>query len=140
MKSTILTVLGVIGSAIASAFGGWDDSIITLLIFMGIDYITGLVVAGVFKASPKTTSGALESRAGWKGLIKKGVTLLFVVVGNRLDLQLGSTYIRDAICIAFMCNELLSIVENGRLMGIPMPAIITDAIDLLNTKGKKGDE
>lgn len=140
LKATLFSILGVVGSFIASAFGGWDDAIVTLLIFMGIDYITGLIVAGVFKKSTKTNSGALESRAGWKGLIKKCVTLLFIVVGVRLDLLTGSNYIRDALCIAFITNELLSIVENGRLMGIPMPAIVTDAIDLLNTKGKKSDE
>ena len=57
----------------------------TLVIFMAIDYITGLVVAGVFHASPKTKTGALESKAGWKGLIRKGETLLIVLVACQLD-------------------------------------------------------
>ena len=52
MKQTICSVLGVIGSAIASFFGGWDAGLATLLIFMGLDYISGLIVAGVFKNSP----------------------------------------------------------------------------------------
>lgn len=135
MKSIICTIAGTVGSAVAWLFGGWDASIITLLIFMGIDYITGLIVAGVFHKSNKSANGALESRAGWKGLVKKGVTILFVVVAVRLDMLIGTSYIRDAVCIAFIANELLSIVENAGLMGIPIPAVITKGIELLKEKG-----
>lgn len=131
MKNTICTSVGIIGSFIASMFGGWTASLTTLLIFMGIDYITGLIVAGVFHMSPKTETGALESRAGFKGLIRKAMILLFVLIGYRMDLAVGTTYIRDAVCIAFIANELLSIVENAGLMGIPIPAVITNAIDIL---------
>jgi len=69
-----------------------------------------------------------------KGLIRKGTMLLFVLIGHRLDMAVGSTYIRDAICIAFIANELLSIVENAGLMGVPIPAAITNAIDILKKK------
>lgn len=134
MKSVICSVIGVIGSAIAYLFGGWDASLITLLICMLCDYITGLIVAGVFHKSNKTTTGNLESRAGWKGLCKKFVTLLFVVIANRLDMQMGTQFIKDAVCISFITNELLSIIENAGLMGIPMPDAITKAIDTLQHK------
>ena len=67
MKTGFLTGIGVLGSAVASLFGGWDAAIGTLLIFMGIDYATGLMVAGIFHRSAKSETGALESRAGWKG-------------------------------------------------------------------------
>lgn len=140
MKSTILTILGAAGSFIAGLFGGWDTSIITLLIFMLIDYISGLVVAGVFHKSKKTENGALESRAGWKGLFKKGMTILVVVVANRLDLQLGTSYIRDAVCIAFMLNEAISIVENAGLMGVPIPKVIMNAIELLKNQDSEKQE
>ena len=89
MKEKLLTLIGVSGSALASLFGGWDAALKTLIIFMAIDYITGLIVAGVFKTSEKTENGALESRAGWKGLCRKGVTLLVVLVACRLDLVYG---------------------------------------------------
>ena len=62
----------------------------TLVIFMGIDYVTGLIVAGVFHNSGKTESGALESRAGWKGLCRKGMTLLIVLIACRLDLIMNT--------------------------------------------------
>ena len=135
MKNAILTAIGLAGGFVASLFGGWTASLSTLLIFMGIDYISGLVVAGVFHASTKTETGALESRAGFKGLIKKLMTLLFVLIGYRLDLAVGTTYIKDAVCIAFMANELISIVENSGLMGLPVPSVISNAIDILKKKG-----
>lgn len=147
MKTTICTALGVVGSVIASAFGGWDAAMTTLLIFMGVDYLTGLIVAGVFHTSPKTENGALESRAGWKGLCRKGVTLLIVLVACRLDLVMGSTFIRDAAIIAFIANETISIIENAGLMGVPIPAVVVKAIEVLkenaehtgeNASGKEG--
>lgn len=134
MKNAICTFAGIIGSAVAAIFGGWTASLTTLLFFMAADYLSGLIVAGVFHNSPKTETGALESRAGFKGLIRKFMILLFVLIGYRLDVAIGATYIRDAVCITFIANELLSIVENAGLMGIPIPAVITNAIDILKKK------
>ena len=134
-KQMICTSAGAVGEFIASAFGGFDAAMITLLIFMTADYITGLLVAGVFHASPKSETGALESKAGFKGLVRKGMTLLFVLIACRLDMILGVNYIRDAVCIAFIVNELISIVENGGLMGVPIPEPIIDAIEVLKKKG-----
>lgn len=134
MKQTLCAIWGLIGSAIASLFGGWDAGLATLLIFMAIDYMSGLIVAGVFHTSNKTNSGSLESRAGWKGLCRKCMTLLFVLVAYRLDLVIGTNYIRDAVIIAFIANETISLVENAGLMGLPLPAVITKAIDVLQKK------
>ena len=134
MKRVICTVVGIVGGFIASLFGGWSTGLVTLLIFMSIDYMSGLIVAGVFHNSPKTGTGTLESRAGWKGLCRKCMTLLFVLIAYRLDLELSTNYIRDAVIIGFMTNELISIVENAGLMGLPLPAVITKAIDVLTKK------
>lgn len=139
MKDVICAGIGAVGGWISWLLGGWDTAVVTLLIFMAIDYISGLAVAGVFHASRKTDSGALESRAGWKGLCKKAMTLLFVLVAHRLDLVIGTTYIRDAVVIAFVANELISIVENAGLMGVPMPAAIENAIDILQKKVDKDE-
>lgn len=136
MKEKICTLAGIIGSWVAGIFGGWNAGLTTLLIFMGIDYITGLIIAGVFHKSGKTESGALESHAGWKGLCKKGVTLLIVLVACRLDMLIGSNYIRDMVTIAFIANETISIVENAGLMGIPIPAVITRSIEVLKKKSE----
>ena len=134
VRSAICSAIGVIGSGVAYLFGGFDNAIITLLIFMIIDYITGLIVAGVFHKSTKTESGSLNSKAGWIGLCRKGVTLMIVVIANRLDMQLGCNYIRDAVCIGFMLNELISIIENAGLMGIKLPVVLTKAIEILKQK------
>ena len=135
MKETICTVVGVVGSFVAWLFGGWDTSLVTLLLFMGIDYITGLAVAACGK-SPKSDTGRLSSKIGWRGLAKKCVSLLLVLVAVRLDITLGTSYIRDAVCIAFVANELLSITENAGLLGVPLPTVITKAIELLQSQGK----
>lgn len=137
MKSTLCATFGVVGSLIASAFGGWSASLTTLLVFMLIDYVTGLIVAGIFHKSPKTENGGLESKAGLKGLIRKCVVLVLVLVGHRLDIEIGSSYIRDAVCIAFIVNETISIVENAGLMGLPIPKVITKSIEVLQNKNKK---
>lgn len=136
MKRIVCTVIGAVGSGIATLFGGWDTGLVSLLIFMGLDYVSGLVVAGVFHKSNKTDTGSLESKAGWKGLCRKCMTLVFVLVAYRLDLVIGTNYIRDAVIIAFMANELISLVENAGLMGIPLPAVITKAIDILQKKSE----
>lgn len=140
MKENIfVTIIGVIGGAISTVFGGWSAAMTTLLIFMGIDYITGLIVAGVFNNSPKTNSGALESRAGWKGLCRKCVTLLMVLIACRLDMVLNTTFIRDCVVIAYIANETISIIENAGLMGIPIPSVIVKAIDVLKSKAEDVD-
>ncbi len=139
MKMKLLTFIGVVGSWIASLFGGWDAALTTLIMFMAVDYFTGLIVAGVFHKSEKTQNGTLESRAGWKGLCRKGVTLLIVLVACRLDLVMGSNFIRDAVVIAFIANETISIIENAGLMGVPIPAVITRAIEVLKEKSEGGD-
>ena len=134
MKPIILTCAGVLGASIAGLFGGWDHAVVTLLIFMAIDYVTGLVVAGIFHRSPKTENGALESKAGLKGLFRKGGILLVVLIAARLDLLIGTNFVRDAVVIAFVVNETLSIIENLGLMGVPIPKPLTDAIELLRKK------
>ena len=136
MKETICTMLGIFGSFIAGLFGGFDASMVTLLVFMSIDYISGLIVAAVRK-SPKSKSGGLSSSIGLKGLMKKCVVLMLVLVSARLDLTLGTSYIRDAVCIGFMVNELLSIIENAGLLGVPMPSAIKNAVELLQNKDNK---
>lgn len=139
MKNIVCVSAGLIGSGLANLLGGWNGSMKSLLICMIVDYLTGLIVAGVFKKSGKSKSGALSSQAGWKGLAKKGVTLLIVMVANQLDITLGMKVIREAVVIGFMANEAISILENAGLMGIPVPAVITRAIEVLKSKGENAD-
>lgn len=138
IKSTLCAGVGLVGSFIANLFGGWTNDMGTLVIFMAIDFVMGLVIAGVFQNSTKSNNGALDSKAGWKGLCRKCMTLLFVLVAHRLDISLGVDYIRTTCIIAFIANETISIVENVGLMGIPVHPIIKKAIDIL--KSKEDDE
>jgi len=131
MKESFCTALGLLGSAIAWAFGGWDTALLALIICIGVDYISGSIVALVFHNSTKTETGAYNSAYGLKGLCKKGLMLLFVMVGVQIDLLLGADYIRDAVCIGFCANEILSIVENLGLAGVPMPQAVTKALEQL---------
>jgi len=140
MKNVLSMVIGVLGAAVTTLFGGWSAGLTTLIFFMAIDYVSGLLVAGVFKASTKSETGALNSKAGFKGLCKKGMILLFVLIAYRLDLLIGTDYIRDAAIIGFCVNELISIVENAGLMGIPLPPVLIKAIDvLINREDKKNE-
>lgn len=134
LKNYIFAALGVCGAAISNLFGGWSSALTTLVIFMMTDYITGVAVAGVFHNSKKTDEGGLKSDVGWRGLCRKGVMLLIVLIGCRLDILVGTNYIRDALIIAFCANELLSIVENAGLMGVPMPDVVIRAIEVLKTR------
>lgn len=136
MKKEVLPILGIVGAFISNLFGGWDAALTTLVIFMGIDFITGLVVAAVFKNSPKTESGALESRVGLKGLLRKGMMLLVVLVAVRLDILTGTSFLKDATVIAFIVNETLSILENAGLMGVKYPNVIKNALDILQKKSQ----
>lgn len=136
-KEVIFTTTGIIGAFIAQLFGGWTQGMTTLVILMIVDYIMGILVAAVFGMSKKTEDGKLESRAGWKGLVRKGVTLLIILVATRIDMLMGTTFVRDAAVIGFSANELLSIIENAGLMGIPMPKVITDAVEVLQNRAEE---
>lgn len=133
-RAAFIAVTGFFGGIIAELFGGWDSDITTLIIFMCIDYITGIIVAAAFKRSQKTETGALSSKVGFIGLCKKGVMMLVVLIAHRLDLLIGTDYIRTATVIGFCCSELVSIIENAGLMGVPLPPVIIKAIDILKNK------
>ena len=127
MKDTICVAVGLVGGFFTAIFGGWDSALVTLVVFMAIDFFTGIITA-MMKKSKHTESGGLSSKAGWFGLAKKVCTLMLIVVAVRMDILLNTNYIRDAVCISFCLNELLSIIENTSLMGIPYPMPTTSAI------------
>ena len=134
MKESFCTALGVIGAALAAAFGGWDAAMTALMVCISVDYISGSVLALVFHASRKSETGAYNSAYGLKGLCKKGLMLLFVLVAVQVDRLMGSDYVRDAVCIGFCTNEILSIVENLGLAGVPLPQAVVKALEQLQKK------
>jgi len=138
VKAAFLTAAGATGGILAGLLGGFDHMIKALIVFMAIDFISGWLAAAVFKASKKTKTGRLSSSAGFRGLIKKGCIILMVIVAVHLDGLLGTNSLtRDAIIIAFSANELLSILENMGSMGIKMPDVLVNALEML---GKRKDD
>lgn len=133
-RDLVCLIFGAVGSAITHVFGEWTEGMTTLIILMVVDYITGVFVAAVFKNSSKTKGGGLKSSVGYQGLIKKFVELLIVASMYRVDVMLGIDYLKNLCIIGFALNEIISITENAGLMGIPLPAAVTKAIELLNTK------
>ena len=85
MKETVCTIFGVVGAGLAWAFGGWDSALMALLMCMAIDYLSGSIVALVFHNSNKSETGSYNSTYGLKGLCKKGLMLLFVLVAVQID-------------------------------------------------------
>ena len=138
-KSGFLTVCGIVGGAIAMALGGWDKALQALMVFMFLDYMTGVIVAAVFHASKKTETGKLGSAAHLKGIAKKVLMLFMVVAGQYADVVLGIDYFRTAVIIALIANELISLIENAGLAGIEVP-ILSKAVEALKAMDDKNNE
>ncbi len=134
VKEMFCITTGFISSFVLTFFGGWDLALSTLVWCIAIDYLTGLIVAGVFKKSKKTKTGTLSSYVSWKGLCRKFVTIIFVGFAHRLDLFMGTNILKDAVAISFIVNEVISICENVGLMGIPIPQSLKKAIEVLKQK------
>ena len=135
IKNVILLALAAVGTGIAQALGGWDSAMTTLIIIMAADYITGIMIAAVWQRSPKSEGGALESRAGFKGLIRKVLILLAVLIAHQLDVSLHSPgMIRTAVILFFIGNEGISVVENMGIMGVPLPDIVRKSFEQLKAK------
>lgn len=140
IKNGVLAAFAFIGSFVANALGGWDASMQVLVAMMVTDYITGVLVAAVWQRSNKSATGALDSKAGFKGLLKKGMILLLVWIGVLLDAATGANYIRTAVVLFFIGNEGISLLENLGLMGVPFPAFLRRALEALRDQGDKGKE
>lgn len=135
MRYYIDLIIGMIGASVAYLLGGWNTMIQTLLLFMVLDYLTGVIAAGVFHKSTKSASGALSSKAGFKGLAKKMVILIVVCLAYHIDIMLKlNNALYSIVVIAYIANEAISILENAIAMGIPIPKKLEEAIETM-----KGD-
>ena len=140
-KAFICTVFGGVVGWIVNMIGGWSEDLTTLLVFMAVDFFMGVVIAAVWKKSPKSETGALSSWSAFKGLVRKGVSLLVILIAYRLDVTLGVNYIRTAVIIAFIANEGISILENLGIMGVSYPEAMKKALDILvNKANDRGSE
>ncbi len=139
-KNIIIMIFGSIGSLLSFLLGGFDSVMIALLIFMTIDFLSGIILAIVFKRSKKTVNGRLSSQAGILGLTKKIFILFLVAVSTQLDIVLGTTFIRDGTVIGFISMEGISIIENSSLAGLPIPKVIKNALEIISKKENDKDD
>lgn len=129
----ISTASGVLAGVLSALIGSWSLALETLGIIMILDYITGLIVAGVFHKSPKSEGGALDSKAAFKGLVKKALIVIIVVAFHQGDKLTGKSFFRDGACWAFFTAELLSVIENVGLV-YPLPSFVVKALDWFRGK------
>ena len=132
--------LAAIGGAILSFFCGLPPIIWILLAVMTIDYITG-ILCGLMGKSPNTETGGISSKVAFQGLMKKMLIILVVLLAARLDkavsLGTGVTFeaLAGATCLWFIASEGFSIVENVAAMGIPVPKILLQALEIMRKQG-----
>ena len=117
------------GAAVTYLFGGWTALLQVLVVLIIIDYLTGLLAAGY--------QGKLSSKVGFRGIAKKIMILTLVAVAHAIDIVLGDNhFIRDAVIFFYLANELLSIIENAGKTGLPVPSVLSKAVDVLNDRSK----
>ncbi|WP_366296548.1 phage holin family protein [Paenibacillus sp. AN1007] len=114
-------------------FGGWSGVLGVLLVFVVLDYLTGVAASWM--------SGELKSKIGLIGIARKVFIFAMVAVGHLVDGILGDGHLfRDTVAFFYIANELLSITENGGKMGAPIPAVIRQAIEVLKGKGGNAND
>lgn len=136
LKYIIELIISTLGTMLINIIGKPTDELMILLMLMIIDLITGTLVSAVWHKSSKTKSGKLSSRVMFKGIVKKILTLVIVVIAYQLDILLGINVIRYIVIITLIIEEILSIIETITLTGLKVPAIITKALDVLERSVK----
>lgn len=127
MEFKISSVFTLICTVLTYLFGGWDVALIVLIVFMVIDYITGVSVAVINKT--------LNSETGAKGLLKKLSIIMMLIVGVLLDRLIndGTWVFRTLVAYFYIANEGISIVENLSLLGVPVPKKIKRILEQLQS-------
>lgn len=136
LKYIIELIISSLGTLLINIIGKPTDELMILLMLMIIDLITGTLVSAVWHKSNKTKSGKLSSRVMFKGIVKKILTLVIVVIAYQLDILLGINVIRYIVIITLIIEEILSIIETITLTGLKVPTIITKALDVLERSVK----
>ena len=120
-KSIISGFIAVIGASIVSMLGGWDMGLQALVVFVALDHATGLTNAFINKK--------LNSDIGFRGIAKKVVIFALVVVANMLDKLSGQAILRNLVIFFYIGMEGISILENCKGIGIPLPKQLVEALD-----------
>ena len=134
IKYIIELIISTLGTLIINIIGKPTDELLILLMLMVIDLITGTLVSAVWHKSSKTKSGKLSSRVMFKGIVKKILTLVIVIIAYQLDILLNINVIRHIAIISLIIEEILSIIETITLTGFKVPVIISKALDILERR------
>ena len=137
----IVKAAAALGGAITGAFGGFDPVFRVLVAMMAVDYISGVAVA-LLGRSRKTESGHLDSKTGARGIAKKGLMLLVVLIAAMLDTALGTEQqiFRQAVIWFYVANEALSILENMALANVPFPQRLLTALEQIRAKNDQDND
>jgi len=137
----ITELVAAVGGAVASFFVTMPPIVWVLIAVMSIDYITGLT-CGALGKSKKTENGYLASHEAFKGLLKKALILLVVLLAALLDyaVSIGAGIAFEAVmgatCLWFIASEGFSILENVACMGVPVPKILLRVLEIMKEKGE----
>lgn len=132
-KYTFDAVIAAIGSFFTFLFGAWDMPLIVLLVFIVLDYLTGLACAVIHKN--------VSSEIGAKGLLKKAMIMVVLIVSVLLDRLIGSEWIvRSSVCSFYIVNEAISVIENAGVLELSIPQKLLDVLAQLHDKGNKDDD
>ena len=126
----VIKIVALLGGAVAGIFGEWSILLTVLAVVMILDYMSGILVAAGGH-SLKTEDGFLDSKAGFRGLAKKGFIVIMVLLATVLDRAIanGTMIFQTATASYYVANEALSILENAALMGLPVPGFIQSALE-----------
>jgi len=129
MENAFKIIVGVGGGLASFLFGGWSALLQTLVLFIALDYVIGVLVAGYH--------GELNSKVRFKGIAKKVLILLLVAFAHQIDLLLGDgSLVRDSVIFFYLANELLSILESVGKTNLPIPDVLKKAVETLNSRGE----
>ena len=133
--TNIVKSVAAAGGFVLGLYGKWDVLMTVLVCCMAVDYVLGIIVALMGK-SPKTENGGLASDIGFKGLLKKAVIMMLVLLASLVDMAIGTgaNSFRTMACLFYIANEGLSVIENSALAGVPWPEKLKNALEMMKTK------
>ena len=114
-----------LGGALGAVMGGFDGFLYALIVFVVIDYLTGVFVAIAQKK--------VSSEVGFKGIAKKVVIFFLVTVAHMIDAYMikNGSVVRTAVIFFYLSNEGISILENASALGLPVPQKLQDVLEQL---------
>lgn len=127
-RETLNSIIAILGTWFTYILGAWDTALEVLILFMVLDYVTG-VFGGIVNKT-------LSSSVGFKGLLKKFTILIVLIVAVSLDrlLNSGSWVFRTLVCYFYIANEGISLIENAAKIGLPVPDKLIEVLGQLKNK------